>query len=92
MSDIKERISSLCPSATFTEGETLMVTVEDKDWYPLAKALKETPGLEFDVCSAVVGMDWKDRFGVIYYLTSTSRNWEIVAFKVMAADRENPIH
>ena len=91
MSDIKERISSLCPSATFTEGETLMVTVEDKDWYPLAKALKETPGLEFDVCSAVVGMDWKDRFGVIYYLTSTSRNWEIVAFKVMAADRENPM-
>ena len=91
MSDIKERISSLCPSATFTEGETLMVTVEDKDWYPLAKALKETPGLEFDVCSAVVGMDWKDSFGVIYYLTSTSRNWEIVAFKVKAADRENPM-
>ena len=49
-----------------------MVTVEEKDWYGFAKSLKETPGLEFDVLSAVVGMDWKDSLGVIYYLTSTS--------------------
>ncbi|MBD5358395.1 MAG: NADH-quinone oxidoreductase subunit D [Bacteroides sp.] len=91
MSDIKEKISRICPSATFTEGETLMVTVDEKDWYPLAKALKETKGLEFDVCSAVIGMDWKDSFGVIYYLTSTSRNWEIVAFKIPIPDRKNPM-
>ena len=90
MSDIKEKISQLCPNATFSEGETLMVTVQDKDWYSLAKALKETKGLEFDVCSAVVGMDWKDSLGVIYYLTSTSRNWEIVAFKVIASDPKDP--
>lgn len=91
MSDIKEKISQICPSATFTEGETLMVTVEEKDWYPLAKALKETKGLEFDVCSAVVGMDWKDSFGVIYYLTSTSRNWEIIGIKIPIPDRKNPM-
>ena len=60
MSDIQEKISRLCPSATFSEADTLMVTVEEKDWHSLAKALKETPGLEFDVLSAVVGMDWKD--------------------------------
>ncbi|MDE6336220.1 MAG: NADH-quinone oxidoreductase subunit D [Muribaculaceae bacterium] len=91
MSDIKEKISQICPSATFTEGETLMVTVEEKDWYPLAKALKETKGLEFDVCSAVVGMDWKDSFGVIYYLTSTSRNWEIIGIKIPIPDRKDPM-
>lgn len=91
MSDIQEKISQLCPSATFSEGDTLMVTVEEKDWYPLAKALKETRGLEFDVLTAVVGMDWKESLGVVYYLTSTSRNWEVISVKVAVADRENPM-
>lgn len=91
MSDIQEKISRICPTATFTEGDTLLVTVEEKDWYPLAKALKETPGLEFDVLTAVVGMDWKDSLGVIYYLTSTSRNWEVISVKVVAPDMENPM-
>jgi NADH-quinone oxidoreductase subunit C/D len=91
MSDIQERISQLCPSATFEEGETLMVNVEEKDWYGLAKALKETKGLEFDVLSAVIGMDWKESLGVIYYLTSTSRGWEMIAVKVQVTDRVNPM-
>ncbi len=91
MSDIQEKISRLCPSATFSEADTLMVTVEEKDWHSLAKALKETPGLEFDVLSAVVGMDWKDSLGVVYYLTSTSRNWEVISVKVSVANRENPM-
>lgn len=91
MSDIKEKISSLCPSATFTEGDTLLVTVEEKDWHSLAKSLKETPGLEFDVLTAVVGMDWKDSLGAVYYLTSTSRGWEVISVKVAVPDRENPM-
>ena len=91
MSDIQEKISRLCPSATFSEADTLMVKVEEKDWHSLAKALKETPGLEFDVLSAVVGMDWKDSLGVVYYLTSTSRNWEVISVKVSVANRENPM-
>lgn len=91
MSDIKEKISSLCPSATFTEGDTLLVTVEEKDWHSLAKSLKETPGLEFDVLTAVVGMDWKDSLGAVYYLTSTSRGWEVISVKVAVTDRENPM-
>ncbi len=39
MSDIQEKIGRLCPSATFSEADTLMVTVEEKDWHSLAKAL-----------------------------------------------------
>ena len=91
MSDIKEKILSVYPQAQFSEGETLMVSVEEKDWHSFAKAMKETPGLEFDVLSAVVGMDWQESLGVIYYLTSTFRNWEIVAVKVAVADRKNPM-
>ena len=91
MSDIKERISAICPQAQFTDGDTLLVEVPEKDWYPLAKALKETKGLEFDLLSAVVGMDWKDSLGAIYYLTSTSRGWEVISVKVAVSDRENPM-
>ena len=92
MSDIKEKILEIYPAAEFSEGETLLVTVaEEKDWYSLAKALKETPGLEFDVLTAVVGMDWVESLGVVYYLTSTSRNWEVISVKVSVKDRKDPM-
>ncbi|MDE7181295.1 MAG: NADH-quinone oxidoreductase subunit D [Muribaculaceae bacterium] len=88
MSDIKEKILKIYPEATFEEGESLLVNVAEKDWLKVATALRDELG--FDVLTALVGIDWKDSIGVIYYLTATSRNWEVVAFKVVAADRENP--
>ncbi len=91
MSDFKEIISKICSSATFSEGDTLLVTVPEKDWFPLAKALKENKDLDFDVLSAVVGMDWKDELGVIYYLTSTSHDWAVISVKVAVADRKEPM-
>lgn len=88
MSDIKESILKIYPAATFEEGDVLLVNVAEKDWHSTAKALKEKLG--FDVLTALVGMDWKDAFGVIYNLTCTSRNWEMLCVKVLADDRENP--
>ena len=89
MSDIKEIIGKICPEATFEEGENLLVNVPENKWYSLAKSLKEDKNLDFDVLSAVVGMDWKDSIGVIYYLTSTSHNWDVIAVKVVAESRED---
>lgn len=89
MSDIKEIIGRLCPEATFEEGECLLVNVPEKSWYPLAKHLKEDSDLNFDVLSAVVGMDWKETIGVVYYLTSTSHGWGMLAVKVEAENRED---
>lgn len=91
MSDIKEVISRVCPDATFEEGECLTVNVPDKSWAAFARELKENRELDFDVLSAVVGMDWKESLGVIYYFTSTSHNWDVLAVKVAVADRENPM-
>jgi NADH-quinone oxidoreductase subunit C/D len=87
MSDIKEQIVKIYPSATFEEGDTLLVNVAEKDWFETARALKEKLG--FDVLSAVVGMDWKESIGVVYYLTSTSHNWDMISVKVVADDRDN---
>ncbi|MDE7437743.1 MAG: NADH-quinone oxidoreductase subunit D [Muribaculaceae bacterium] len=89
MSDIKEIISRVCPEATYEDGENLLVTVPENKWYSLAKHLKEDRDLDFDVLSAVVGMDWKDSVGVIYYLTSTSHKWDMIAVKVVAENRDD---
>ncbi|MDE7381453.1 MAG: NADH-quinone oxidoreductase subunit D [Muribaculaceae bacterium] len=91
MSDIKERISKICPSAAFEDGENLLINVPEADWYSLAKQLKEDPSFNFDVLTALVGMDWKDSVGVIYYLTSTSHDWDVIAVKVIAPDLKNPM-
>lgn len=91
MVNIQEKISKICPSATFEEGENLLVVVPDKDWYQLAKALKEDADLSFDVLSALVGMDWKESIGCLYYLTSTKNNWNVITVKVEAENRENPM-
>ena len=88
MSDLKEKILKIYPAATFEEGDTLLVNVAEKDWLDVAGALKNDLG--FDVLSALVGMDWKETMGVVYYLTSTSRNWEVISVKVVTESRENP--
>ncbi|MBD5203793.1 MAG: NADH-quinone oxidoreductase subunit D [Bacteroidales bacterium] len=91
MSDIKDIIGRLCPSATFEEGDCLLVNVPEPDWFALAKELKDNRELDFDVLSAVVGMDWNDSLGVVYYFTSTSHKWDMLAVKVAVADRKNPM-
>ena len=91
MVNIQEKISKICPSATFEEGQHLLVPVPDKDWYQLAKALKEDADLNFDVLSALVGMDWKDSLGCLYYLTSTKNDWQMLTVKVATEDRQNPM-
>lgn len=91
MSQIQEKIQKIYPAATFEEGDCLLVNIAEPDWHDVAKKLKETPDLSFDVLSAVVGMDWKEKLGVIYYLTSTKHDWEVISVKVeTSGDRENP--
>lgn len=88
MAELQSKISALCPQAQFdTEGEFLMVTVDDAQWHALAKDLKEK--LHFDFLTAVVGVDWKEALGCVYYLTNTDTH-EIIHVKVATTDRENP--
>ncbi len=88
MADIQEKIGALCPQAQFeTVDDMLLITVADENWHPLAKALKEE--LHYDYLTAIVGMDWKDSLGCIYYLTNTATQ-EMLHVKVATTDRENP--
>ena len=88
MAEIQDKITQLCPQAQVdTTGEFPLVTVDDAQWHDLAHALKTQ--LHYDVLSAVVGMDWTEALGCVYYLTNTSTH-ELLHVKVATTDRENP--
>lgn len=90
MANVQEKITALFPEATFEEGEWLLVNIPDAKWHSLAKTLKEDPDLGFDYLVAIVGMDWTETLGCMYYLTSTTHNTH-VSVKVATSDRENPM-
>lgn len=66
------------------------MNIPDAKWHSLAKTLKEDPELGFDYLVAVVGMDWTETLGCMYYLTSTTHDTH-VSVKVTTADREHPM-
>lgn len=89
MADFQQTIAKLFPEATFEQADTLVVSLPDAQWPSLAKQLKENSDLGFTYLITIVGMDWKDSLGCIYYLQN-SRN-EVVAVKLSTTDRQNPM-
>ena len=88
MSEIQNKITQLCPAATIdAAGEFLEVAVPAAEWHELASALKNQ--LHYDYLTAVVGMDWTEAYGCVYYLTNTDTQ-EMLHVKVTCADREHP--
>ena len=88
MSELQEKIGKLCPSAQIDDsGEFLLITVPDEHWHNLATSLKDE--LHFDYLTALVGVDWKEELGVMYYLTNTETQ-EMIHIKVATSDREQP--
>ena len=90
MATLKDKIAQLFPEATFAEGEMLEINIPDAQLHSLAQTLHDDPELAFDFLVTIVGMDWKDKMGCIYYLTSTTHNTNI-AVKVTTDDREKPM-
>ena len=90
MANIQEKITKLFPEATFEEGEILLVNIPNAKWHDLAKYLKEDADLHFDHLVTIVGMDWTDKFGCVYYLNSTVHNNHI-SVKVATEEREKPM-
>ncbi len=90
MANVQEHIARLFPEATFEEGEWLLVNIPDAKWHSLAKTLKEDPELDFDYLVALVGMDWTETLGVMYYFTSTHLGHH-VSVRVATDNREKPM-
>ncbi|MDE6097480.1 MAG: NADH-quinone oxidoreductase subunit D [Muribaculaceae bacterium] len=88
MANIQEKIAKLYPSASVEQADTLTITVDDAQWHALAQTLRDECSMDYLV--TIVGMDWKESLGCIYYLMSSKTN-EIVAVKVSTTDRERPM-
>ncbi|MDE7024865.1 MAG: NADH-quinone oxidoreductase subunit D [Paramuribaculum sp.] len=89
MADFQQTIAKLFPEATFEQADTLMVNIADAQWHSLAKQLKENPQLGFDYLITIVGMDWKESMGCVYYLQN--KHNDVISVKVTTTDRENPM-
>lgn len=87
MANIQELVAKQYPEVEIAQGETLELTVPDAKWHSLATALRHDLG--FDNLTALIGMDWGELLGVVYYLTNTA-TLEMVRVKVTTADRKNP--
>ena len=88
MANIQEKIAKQFSEATFEEGDNLLVNIPDAKWHALAKMLKEE--LHFDFLVTIVGMDWTDKLGCVYYLQNTDDK-TVISVKVTTEDRENPM-
>lgn len=90
MANIIQKIQTLFPAATVEGDATPLFTIADEQWHDMAVALHDDADLKFDYCVTVVGMDWTESLGAIYYLMSTTTN-EVIGVKVLArGDREKP--
>lgn len=88
MAELKEKIAKLFPDATFEDGDILLVNIADEKWHDCALALRDTLGFDFLV--TIVGVDWKDKLGCVYYLTNTKNN-EHLSVRVTTDNVETPM-
>lgn len=89
MADNRDIIAKLFPNVTVEEGDITTLIVPDNEWHKVAQTLRDTPELAFDYLITIVGMDWGETLGCIYYLNSTIHNTRI-AVKVTTNDKEQP--
>ena len=88
MAELKEKIAKLFPDATFEDGDILLVNIADEKWHDCALALRDTLGFDFLV--TIVGVDWKDKLGCVYYLTNTTNNGHL-SVRVTTDNVETPM-
>jgi len=91
MENIKKVILEAVPDAVIEETTPLSVTVEPDKLRPLVKALRNYTEFPFDYLAMMTGMDWGEKLGVIYLLSSSKDLSVEVAVKTGTADRENPL-
>lgn len=87
--ELQSRLPELYAGVTFEEGgEWLNMNTDADSWKELSKALRHTPGLDFDYLFCLTCVDWKTHLTMVYHFTSTiHRHHLVVKIKL---DRTNP--
>lgn len=87
MANLQETVAQKFPEVEVAQGETLELNVPDKVWHDLATTLRNDFG--YDNLRALIGMDWGEQLGVVYYIVN-SKTYDMIRVKVVADGRENP--
>ena len=92
MEIIKQKLATF-PNAVLDEaGKVYSITVPKDELYEVASYLRSSEnGLPFDFLADIVGMDYGDTLGVIYYLSCTQFPSYVIALKTSTEDKENPL-
>ncbi|MFA6580703.1 MAG: NADH-quinone oxidoreductase subunit C, partial [Paludibacter sp.] len=91
MENIKKVILSAVKEAVIEDKKILTVTVEPDKLHLLAKTLRDNAELQFDYLVKLIGMDWGEKLGVIYLLSTSKDLSKEIVLKTGTADRENPL-
>ncbi|MDD3320280.1 MAG: NADH-quinone oxidoreductase subunit D [Paludibacter sp.] len=91
MEKIKTLILSTVKDAVIEEKQKLTVTVEPNSLHLLVKTLFQNAELPFDFLVKLIGMDWGEKLGVIYLLSSSQDLSKEIVIKTGTSDRENPL-
>ena len=86
--DIKEKISAIYPDASFSEQGDLLAIIPAEHFREVAEKLRYDNEDPMDYLRDIVGMDWGESLGTIYYLES-SRWYNVIALKTCTTDRDN---
>ena len=90
MSKLNDKIAKLFPQATEAANGIIEIEIADAQWHQAAQTLRDDEDIKMDYLVTIVGMDWTDALGCVYYLMSTKYN-QIVAVTVKTSDREKPM-
>lgn len=90
MANISQKIQKLFPGLEVTGDVNPVLTVPEERLHEVASALRNDAEAPMDYLVTIVGMDWTEALGAIYYLMS-SKTYDIVGLKVLAkGNRQQP--
>lgn len=84
--EVAAKIEGALPGAG-VKGEGGTIWVEARDLFPVARYLKEEPGLAMDCLADLTAVDYLDHFEVVYHFLSIQHNHSL-ALKVRLEGRE----
>lgn len=91
MENIKKVILEAVPEAIIEERQKLTVIVEPDKLHHLAKTLRYNKQLPFDYLVILSGMDWGEKLGVIYLLSSSQDMTKELVLQTGTTEKENPL-
>jgi NADH-quinone oxidoreductase subunit C/D len=90
MKIIDEILAQFSGASVEQNGNYYSVTVSKENLHEVASGLRKG-ALEFDFLMDIVGMDYGDSLGAIYYLSCTQFPAYVIALKTKTDDREDPL-